>query len=102
VAAASEYPLQTFGRAQPAKPIGGTKFLDAAAEELRRYTSVPSASARASSTSTPRYRTVLSIFVWPSGHESYYASIYVIENQAIAERGRMVADDFWLHSSRVR
>lgn len=29
-------------------------------------TSVPSASTNASSTSTPRYRTVVSIFVWPN------------------------------------
>ena len=53
--------------AQPSQTDRGTKFLDADAEELMRcYTSVPSASASASSTSTPRYRTVLSIFVWPS------------------------------------
>ena len=40
---------------------------DVDAEELMRcYTSVPSAIASASSTSTPRYRTVLSIFVCPS------------------------------------
>jgi hypothetical protein len=42
---------------------------------------------------------VVAMLAWPSGHESYYASIYVIENQGIAERGRMVADDFRLHSS---
>jgi hypothetical protein len=35
-------------------------------EPKQLYTSVPSASANASSTSTPRYRTVLSIFVCPS------------------------------------
>jgi hypothetical protein len=45
----------------------GKKFFDADAEELKRsYSSVPSASASASSMSTPRHRTVLSIFVWPS------------------------------------
>jgi hypothetical protein len=32
----------------------------------KNQTSVPSARARASSTSTPRYLTVVSIFVWPS------------------------------------
>ena len=33
---------------------------------LEGYTSVCSAISRASSTSIPRYRTVLSSFVWPS------------------------------------
>jgi len=45
---------------------------------------------------------VVALLAWPSGHESYYASIYVIESHGIAEPGRMVADNFRLHSSRIR
>jgi hypothetical protein len=37
-------------------------------------TSTWSAMARASSTSIPRYRTVLSTFLWPNEWASYYAS----------------------------
>ena len=45
-------------------PVGSWAERGSSAQVLQ--TSIFSAISRASSTSTPRYRTVLSIFVWPS------------------------------------
>ena len=44
-------------------PVGRRAERDSSAQVFQ--TSIFSAISRASSTSTPRYRTVLSIFVWP-------------------------------------
>jgi hypothetical protein len=47
-------------------PIRAGQRQSAADRPMSAYTSVCSAISRASLTSIPRYRTVLSIFVWPS------------------------------------
>jgi len=55
-----------LGESQPyACPIGLIR-LPAATRSRKGQTSMPSASASASSRSTPRYRTVFSILAWPS------------------------------------
>src|ERR1700681_487776 len=64
-------------------------------------TSTCSAIARASSTSMPRYLTVLSILVWPSSHAPYYASSYLIETQRLVEQD-LVLPDLLIASGRQK
>ena len=64
-------------------------------------TSTCSAIASASSTSMPRYRTVLSILVCPSSHAPYYASSYLIETQRLVEQD-LVLPDLLIASGRQK